>query len=125
MAPLYQLPFTGAYSPIFIDGEDRSLLYLGADNKLYYPDNVMIIGSCRAYFGLKGITASDLSANAIFMNFDGENATGIVDTTIPPGGSQPPVWRGASGYDLSGRKLSGKPTAKGIYINSGKKVVVK
>ena len=28
-------------------------------------------------------------------------------------------------YDLSGRKLNGKPTAKGIYILSGKVVVVK
>ena len=28
-------------------------------------------------------------------------------------------------YDLSGRKLDGKPTRKGIYINNGKKVVIK
>lgn len=28
-------------------------------------------------------------------------------------------------YTLTGRKLSGKPTQKGIYINNGKKIVVK
>jgi hypothetical protein len=28
-------------------------------------------------------------------------------------------------YDLNGRQLSGKPAAKGIYINKGKKVVIK
>ena len=28
-------------------------------------------------------------------------------------------------YTLGGRKLNGKPTAKGIYINNGKKVVIK
>jgi hypothetical protein len=28
-------------------------------------------------------------------------------------------------YTLDGRKLSGKPTQKGIYVNSGKKVLVK
>lgn len=28
-------------------------------------------------------------------------------------------------YDMSGHKLSGKPTKKGIYINNGRKVVVK
>ena len=28
-------------------------------------------------------------------------------------------------YSLDGRKLSGKPTKKGLYINSGKKVVIK
>ena len=28
-------------------------------------------------------------------------------------------------YDLLGRKLSGKPTAPGMYINSGKKIIIK
>ena len=28
-------------------------------------------------------------------------------------------------YDLSGRKFNGKPTAKGIYIKDGKKIVIK
>ena len=28
-------------------------------------------------------------------------------------------------YDLQGRKLGGKPTRKGLYINSGKKIIVK
>jgi hypothetical protein len=28
-------------------------------------------------------------------------------------------------YDLNGRKLDGKPTKKGVYIQNGKKVVVK
>ena len=30
-----------------------------------------------------------------------------------------------SWYDLSGRKLSGKPTQPGLYINGGRKVVIK
>ena len=52
-----------------------------------------------------------------------DHATGIVDiTTMPPGGSQPPVWRGASGYTLNGRRLSGKPSPKGVYINKGVKI---
>ena len=32
---------------------------------------------------------------------------------------------GDAWYTLDGRKLSGKPTQKGIYVNSGKKVLVK
>ncbi|MBR2114688.1 MAG: hypothetical protein IJ929_08490, partial [Prevotella sp.] len=28
-------------------------------------------------------------------------------------------------YDLQGRKLSGKPTQKGLYINNGRKIVIK
>ena len=27
-------------------------------------------------------------------------------------------------YDLKGRKLSGKPTKKGLYIRNGRKVVI-
>ena len=28
-------------------------------------------------------------------------------------------------YDMSGRKLSAKPTQKGLYIHNGKKVIIK
>ena len=28
-------------------------------------------------------------------------------------------------YDLNGRKLAGKPSMKGIYVNGGRKVTVK
>jgi hypothetical protein len=28
-------------------------------------------------------------------------------------------------YSLDGRRLSGKPTTKGVYINNGKKVAIK
>ena len=57
--------------------------------------------------------------------YNAGQTTGIVDiTTTPPDGSQPPVWRGASWYDLQGRKLAGRPTQKGVYINKGKKQVV-
>ena len=62
-----------------------------------------------------------------FIGFDAGDGetTGIKDINLPPGGSQSPVWRGASGYTLDGRRLSGKPTAKGIYIVKGRKLVIK
>ena len=28
-------------------------------------------------------------------------------------------------YDMNGRRLSGKPSQKGVYINNGKMVIVK
>jgi hypothetical protein len=28
-------------------------------------------------------------------------------------------------YDLNGRRLNGKPTSTGVYINNGKKVIIK
>jgi len=47
-------------------------------------------------------------------------ATSIENVQWSMFNGQSDVW-----YDLSGRKLRGKPTAKGIYINSGRKVVLK
>lgn len=49
-----------------------------------------------------------------------DGTTGIIDAARL-------IDNGLSGswYDLSGRKLNGKPTTKGIYIINGKKVVIK
>ena len=50
-------------------------------------------------------------------------ATGIVD--IEHGTLNNEHLAGGAWYDLSGRKLSGKPTAKGLYIHNGKKRIIK
>jgi hypothetical protein len=112
--------FVGHFSPVDIDEEDRTMLYMGANNKLYYPSAAMTIKSCRAYFLLKGIKAGDLPNGA--RMFFGDEATGIV----PVHNSQFIVHSEAGAwYSLDGRKLQGKPTQKGVYINGGKKVVIK
>lgn len=50
----------GIYNPYNISGEDNTILYLGTDNKLYYPDDAMTIGSMGAYLLLaNGITATE------------------------------------------------------------------
>jgi flagellar hook assembly protein FlgD len=45
--------------------------------------------------------------------------TGINNTRMPTN------LRNDNWYDLSGRKLNGMPTRPGIYINNGRKIVVK
>ena len=61
---------------------------------------------------------------AFVLNFGEEGeTTGIV--SIENGKWIIDNGAGAGWYDLSGRKLQGKPTAKGLYINNGKKVVIK
>ena len=117
--------FYGFFSPVSLEADDRSVLYLGADNKLYYPSTGMTVGSCRAVFCLNDITAGDLPAGtrSFVLNFgDGETATGIIGigSTRTDTDKNDGYW-----YDLQGRKLSGKPTQKGIYINHGNKVVIK
>ena len=115
--------FVGSFSPVSLTGGDKSVLYLGAGNKLYYPSADMTIGSCRAVFKLNGITAGDLptGARSFVLNFcDGEETTGISSLTPNPSPKGEGSW-----YDLQGRRLSGKPTVHGIYINNGKRVVIK
>ena len=57
------------------------------------------------------------------LNFgDDDSATGIISLYKESGSRR----AAASGwYDLQGRRLIGKPSQKGVYINDGKKVLVK
>ena len=111
--------FKGTFDPVTIDEDgDNTKLYLGSGNKLYWPSKAMSINAFRAYFQLNSDQAS--SARAFVLNFDGGEQTGITTTDFKDFTNSADVW-----YDLSGRKLSGKPTTKGLYINNGKKVVIK
>ena len=114
--------FVGSFSPVSLTGGDKSVLYLGAGNKLYYPSADMTIGSCRAVFQLKGIEAGDLAqqARAIVLNFGNGETTRISGLSPDPSPKGEGSW-----YDLQGRRISGKPTVHGIYINNGKRVVIK
>jgi hypothetical protein len=110
-----------------LEANDKTVLYLGAGNKLYYPTKDRTMGACRAVFVLNGLTAGDLptaNARAFVLNFGDGEATGIVDAEADSSlftlhSSLKEGW-----YDMQGRRLTGKPTAKGLYINNGKKVVL-
>ena len=45
-----QVSFLGTYKSTTYTDEDKSILFLGADNTLYYPQSGATIGACRAYF---------------------------------------------------------------------------
>ena len=118
--------FTGFYSPLSILEQDNKMLYMGADNKLYYPNDAMTINAFRAVFNLKGdLTCAEPKNDAgginnFVLNF-GENATDIRQISgLSDGASKSDLW-----FTTDGRKLIGKPTAKGIYINNGQKVVIR
>ena len=123
------ITFTGITSSCAIDGEDKSILYLGSGNTLYYPNSSMTIGACRAYFKLAdGIKAGPASAESsvrsvrsVLLNF-GNEETGI--ETVNGYG----LWvigYGNGWYSLDGRRLDEKPEVKGLYIHNGEKVLIK
>ena len=117
--------FVGSYDPVSIESEegDKTMLYMGAGNTLYYPNGTMTIGACRAYFKLNnGIKAGEPGSSgvrSIVLNFH-EEATGIVSVSMEEGSKGV-----ASGwYSLDGKKLYKQPTTKGLYIQNGRKVIV-
>ncbi len=118
--------FVGTYSPVSIYTDEKTNLYLGDGNTLYYPTTTGFkVNAFRGYFHLKGLTAGDPNAGvrAFVLNFDegsGES-TGIISVD----GAEGTVNGSDMWYTLDGRKLQGKPTQRGIYINNGKKVVIK
>ena len=107
--------FKGTYDVMNFTETNESILFMGSDNKLYYPLSGASIGACRAYFQY---TDGSLIKQFI-LNFDGEDdPTSIRSSQFQ--GQDDSLW-----YDLDGRVLPGKPASKGIYVNKGKKVVIK
>ncbi len=113
--------FSGTYSPVVLEAGNKSVLFLGDGNKLYYPSADVTLNACRGGFALRDITAGDLPAGtrSIVLNFGDDDATAIT-TVSTPASPAADAW-----YALDGRRLSGKPAQKGIYIHNGQKRVIK
>jgi len=115
--------FLGTYKSTTFDAEDKSILLMGGGNALYYPTTGVGLGAQRAYFKIgddNALLARRLTAFNI--GFGEDDATGII--SIENGKlkieNDADAW-----YSLDGRKLQGKPSRAGVYINNGIKVVIK
>ena len=123
-----KVQFIGTYSYMEYTDENKNVLLLGSDSNLFYPDGdePTTVGAFRAYFQLlDGLKAGEPDQTGGIKNFvlnfgDGETAIEEIVNGKSSNGKSLGAW-----YDLSGRKLSGKPTQKGIYINNGKKMMKK
>ena len=109
------------YSPVSVIDDDKSILFLGDANTLYYSTIDRQIRSCRAYFSVPYIkNNAGAEARAFALSFDGEETTGILEVSANSNEVTDDAW-----YSLDGVRLSGKPTQRGMYINKGKKILVK
>ena len=127
------LTFKGTYEPISYTSEDKSVLFMGGSNTLYYPQPNLTdpnnpvyprIDACHAYFQLNGITAGDPNdpsspVKAFVLNFGDEETTTSVLSMEEGRGKMEDVQI----YNLAGQKLS-KPQ-RGVNIINGRKVVIK
>ncbi len=120
--------FHGIYTPYATGGPDNTMLYMGADNLLYYPTADMTINAFRSFFTLNGDlkcgepTDGNNTVNAFSINFDG-TATAInqVQWSMFNGHCS---MDNAQWFTIDGRRLQSQPSVKGVYIHNEKKVVV-
>ena len=88
-----------------------------------------LMNGFRAYFRLKDPDA----VRSISMSLDDDggatlvNSVGVRSTSgrLLPEGRKNSEQLADEWYTVDGRKLSGQPTAKGVYINKGKKTIIK
>ena len=112
--------FIGTYDGMSFNTKDYSYLFMGSENTLYYPSAGAGIGAQRAYFKIgedgvwltRALTAFDIDFG------EGENVTGIISTSAETRDNE--GW-----YTIDGRKFNGKPTVSGVYVNKGRKVLIK
>ena len=111
--------FKGTYKPIVWNEENKSILFLGDNNTLYWPkpegDNMPHLNAFRAYFELIDVNG----VREIKLNYGDEEITAVANSQLSTLNSTLSEW-----YDMQGRKVS-KPTKKGMYIHKGSKVVIK
>ena len=109
--------FVGSYSPFEITSAllDK-VIYLGSNNTIGFAKAPRTLQTMRAHFEL---TSSSAPSQTV-VNF-GDDMTGIIDMTIQSSDAN----RQDSFYSIDGYRLSGKPTQKGVYIQNGRKLVIK
>lgn len=112
--------FLGTYDAITFSQKEKKILFLGANNKLYYPDGETkaTIGACRAYFkiGDDADTNNARRFTSININFGDTSTTTAINNSVEAN----TVKANNAWYTLDGRKLKAEPTHKGVYIYNGR-----
>lgn len=106
--------FVGQYSPFTIDDSNKGeILFVGANNKISYSKSNRTLKSCRAHFLLPAAT----TARNINIDFGDGEVTEIksVNATLSEGED--------AVYNLQGQRVNAPK--KGLFIQNGKKVVIK
>lgn len=120
--------FAGQYSPFSIvesgatgdnQGNINEILLLAAGNKLGYSKNPRTLHCFRCHFYVP--TNGSAAARSFVVDFGEDEETTEIETIT---NNHYPITDSAW-YTIDGRKLTGKPTAKGIYIVNGRKEVVR
>ena len=124
-----KVTFVGQYSPFSIvandallgdnQGHKNEIIMMATQNNLGYSQTTRQLNCFRCHFYVPA-NDGELSARSIVVDFgDGET------TEIGTINNNRETIANNQWYTLDGRKLTGKPTTKGVYIHNGRKEVVR
>lgn len=107
--------FVGTDGPLDAYVPDQGITMYGLNGAAFVKiDGKPNIPAHRCWLEIPGTASA--KTRTLTIVFDGGDATGVKEVK----GVKDDTW-----YTIDGRKLSGKPTKKGIYIQNGKKHVIK
>ncbi|MBO4827499.1 MAG: fibronectin type III domain-containing protein [Prevotella sp.] len=119
----YSVFFVGNFDPVYIDPaeepDDLNIYYMTANSTLKHSEVARTLKSLRAYFFFHSTDDGSAKDLTFTLNF-GDDATGIQTIDGDVRKAENDSW-----FTLDGAKLSGKPTKRGVYLNNGRKVVIK
>ena len=110
----------GTYEPTTATEADP-FYYVNINGDLSLGDAVTV-GAFRWIIRVESKFGSTPAYARNIIIFDGEETTSLSEELRV---KSEEFATASEWYDLQGRKLDGKPTAKGIYVNNGRKVVIK
>ncbi len=109
--------FVGSYAPFDITSDNiDDILYIGSANKIGYAKNERTLKTCRAHFSVPTTGGARAVSIINFDDGDQPSAIQLIQAEDVNNGD----W-----YTLEGRRLTSRPSTKGIYIHQGKKEVIK
>ena len=109
------ITFEPIFDPTELTGGDKTKLFLGAGNTLYYPSVTASLKAFRAYFS---ISTGQQTAPRFVVDGNLTDIQALTDDASEAGQQL---------YDLGGRAVSKKQQAlpKGVYVKEGEKMIIK
>lgn len=135
----WNVTFVGQYSPFSIvnsgatgdnEGNKNEILLMTKGNKIGYSQNPRTLHCFRCHFYVP-TSSGEFTARNIEVDFGEGETTSLSEELRVKSEECNATLRSlveeltGSWYSLDGRKLEGKPTAKGMYIVNGRKVIIK
>ena len=111
--------FVAKFSPFNITNENiHDILFVGANNKIGYSSGPRTLRACRAHFLVPAGTNAKAVNKVEF--YENSETSAIIEVEADSHASRLSTW-----YTLDGVRLDSRPTTKGIYIQNGKKIVIR